>query len=157
MIFVVYNSKLEQSFILDKYSDFDLKNSNFCTLKINNNKKIKNIKNIYKLAIYELKSDDELNEPRRASFISPPATSSYTESGLDDLATKSCSEITAEVKSRSIITLATTSSTSKRNSKELVKQEISIDESPLEEVKFRFDEELEKKKEQQRNQHAFCL
>ena len=28
MIYVAYNSKLEQSFIMDKYSDFSLKNSN---------------------------------------------------------------------------------------------------------------------------------
>ena len=27
MIYVVYNSKLEQSFVMDKYADFSLKNS----------------------------------------------------------------------------------------------------------------------------------
>ena len=29
MVYVVYNSKLEQSFILDKYADFNLKNTIF--------------------------------------------------------------------------------------------------------------------------------
>jgi hypothetical protein len=29
MIYVAYNSKLEHSFILDKYADFTLKNSKF--------------------------------------------------------------------------------------------------------------------------------
>lgn len=101
MIYVAYNSKLEQSFILDKYADFSLKNT-----------------------IFEFKSDEnETAEPRRISFM------------------------TAQKNNTDHLTVSRQSSTVEKKDKlDVAKpkmKEISIDESPLDQVKFKVDSDEE--------------
>ena len=75
MVYVVYNSKLEQSFILDKYADFNIKNTMFDVSKNENlfelSKKIENNQksNEQSLEIEKNENSHSLNEALKANVL----------------------------------------------------------------------------------------
>jgi 1-phosphatidylinositol-3-phosphate 5-kinase len=110
MIYVVYNSKLEHSFIIDKYADFLLKNTIF----------------EHKFHDSVNKTDlEDNNEPKKSSFMSSLIT-----------VKKSNTDLTQSENNKSIQPLKLNNQISS-----LIKKEISVNQSPLDDLNFKINKD----------------